>query len=81
MTVTVAASGDYPARVNLLVADVFSNLLGNAIKYGRAGTEVWAGVEDGGDVWRVRVANLGDPIRTSPRMPSSGASVVWPEAA
>jgi signal transduction histidine kinase len=45
-----------------MISDVFENLVSNAIKYGRPGGVIRIDVRDGGDRWRVEVADTGDGI-------------------
>ncbi|MCC6525807.1 MAG: PAS domain S-box protein [Polyangiaceae bacterium] len=52
----------YPARVNPLIADVFANLVSNAIKYGPEGSAIDVSVRDAGESWRVLVADRGPGI-------------------
>jgi PAS domain S-box-containing protein len=61
-SVALELEGEYPARANPMIAEVFSNLLSNAIKYGPAGGKIAIGVRDGGDRWDVSVANRGEGI-------------------
>jgi PAS domain S-box-containing protein len=55
-------SGAYRARAGPMIADVFENLLSNALKYGPAGGAVRIDVRDLGDRWRVSVADSGEGI-------------------
>ncbi|MBI4954244.1 MAG: PAS domain S-box protein [Myxococcales bacterium] len=52
----------YPARVNPLIADVFANLVSNAIKYGPEGGAIDVSVRDADPSWCVRVADRGPGI-------------------
>jgi PAS domain S-box-containing protein len=54
--------GTYPARAHPLVADVFENLLSNALKYGPEGGTVSVDVADAGDAWTVSVTDQGEGI-------------------
>jgi signal transduction histidine kinase len=54
--------GEYPVQANPMIADVFENLVSNAVKYGARGGEVRIGVLDEGERWRVCVADRGEGI-------------------
>jgi PAS domain S-box-containing protein len=60
--IELAGGGAYPARAHPMIADVFSNLVSNALKYGPARGQVTVEVQDAGDRWRVSVADRGDGI-------------------
>lgn len=55
--------GPYPARANPIVAEVFANLLSNALKYGPAGGTIAVQIRDAGDRWDSSVADSGEGIR------------------
>jgi PAS domain S-box-containing protein len=52
----------YAVRASPVIADVFENLLSNALKYGPAGGTIRIDVHDAGDRWRVCVADEGQGI-------------------
>ncbi len=54
--------GEFPALVNPLIYDVFSNLISNAIKYGTDNTDIAVGIVENGSKWRVSVADRGEGI-------------------
>ncbi len=56
------AIGSYPVRANRVVADVFANLVSNAIKYGPRGGTITIAIRDGGERWIVSVADEGPGI-------------------
>jgi len=56
------AQGKFPATVNPLIGDVFSNLISNAIKYGKEKSDVIVGIKQSGFSWRISVANKGEKI-------------------
>jgi PAS domain S-box-containing protein len=60
--VALEAAGEYPVLANPMIADVFENLLSNALKYGPPGGEIRIDVTDEGERWRVRVADRGEGI-------------------
>ncbi|MFV2040365.1 MAG: ATP-binding protein [Candidatus Hydrothermarchaeales archaeon] len=62
MDLKINAAGEYPALVNPLIYDVFSNLLGNAIKYGPENTVVSAKITGSGRDWRIEVSDSGGGI-------------------
>lgn len=62
MILRFVSDGTYPARVSPLIADVFANLVSNAIKYSPEGTAVTVSISDHGDCWRVQVADQGPGI-------------------
>ncbi len=62
MTLKINAAGEYPALVNPLIYDVFSNLLGNAVKYGPENTMVSAKITESGPSWRIEVSDCGEGI-------------------
>ncbi len=51
--------GKFIAKVNPLIADAFSNLISNAIKYGSEKSEVTVKIESKGRMWQISVANAG----------------------
>lgn len=50
------------ARVNLMITDVFLNLISNAIKYSPEGSVVGVEVQDEGDSWVVSIRDQGEGI-------------------
>jgi PAS domain S-box-containing protein len=52
----------FPAQVSPLIADVFANLISNAVKYGPEGSGIEVTVRDEGERWRVVVADRGPGI-------------------
>ncbi|GEJ55981.1 PAS domain-containing sensor histidine kinase [Anaeromyxobacter diazotrophicus] len=60
----------YLTRAHPLIADVFANLISNAVKYGPDQGTVAVGVEDAGDRWHVSVADRGEgvPDADKPRL-------------
>jgi PAS domain S-box-containing protein len=59
--IALDARGEYPILANPMIADVFENLVSNALKYG--GGEIRLGVTDDGERWRVTVADRGEGIK------------------
>ncbi|MCD4703101.1 MAG: HAMP domain-containing histidine kinase [Methanosarcinaceae archaeon] len=62
MTVHFAVSGQYMARINPIVEEVFSNLFSNAIKYSPKGSDIIFDVVDMHDFWKVTVVDSGEGI-------------------
>lgn len=62
MTLRFELDRRYPARVNPLITDVFSNLVSNAIKYSAEGSAIEVSIRDEQDHWRVSVADHGPGI-------------------
>jgi len=62
MTVSFAAERTYPACVSPLIADVFANLVSNAIKYSPEGTTITVSVSDRSNFWCIQVADQGPGI-------------------
>jgi PAS domain S-box-containing protein len=60
--IEIDADGVFSALVNPLIYDVFSNLLGNALKYGSDDSSVVAKISDGGSNWRISIADRGQGI-------------------
>jgi PAS domain S-box-containing protein len=61
--VSFARSGRYPARAHPVIAEVFSNLLGNALKYGLSSDRrIDVAIDDQGDAWKVSVSDRGPGI-------------------
>lgn len=55
--------GEYPASVNPMIGDVFTNLMSNIVKYASSGGKVEIGIDDDGDNWRVYLKDFGPGIR------------------
>ncbi|MBN2488443.1 MAG: PAS domain-containing sensor histidine kinase, partial [Methanosarcinaceae archaeon] len=62
MTLEFEANGEYPARVNPVIEDVFANLLFNAIKYSPKESRIIIDIVDDGEDWRVAITDFGDGI-------------------
>ena len=62
MIMKVYAEGKFPAVVNPLIQNVFSNFINNAIKYSPEKTEIIAGIKDKDDSWLVYVEDRGEGI-------------------
>jgi len=60
--ITLAATGEYPVRANPMIADVFENLVSNALKYGGPNGTIRIDVRDEDDRWRVSIADRGEGI-------------------
>lgn len=61
--VAFAPNGRYPARAHPVIAEVFSNLLGNALKYGLSnGRQIDVAIDDLRDAWKVSIADRGPGI-------------------
>jgi len=60
--IKVKAKGKFPATVNPLIGDVFSNFISNAIKYGKEKSDVIVEIKQSGSNWRISVANKGEKI-------------------
>ncbi|MCG7853362.1 MAG: PAS domain-containing sensor histidine kinase, partial [Methanosarcinaceae archaeon] len=59
MLLEFAAGGSYPANVNPVIEEVFSNLMSNAIKYSPEGSRIIVDILDDGDKWKVMVTDFG----------------------
>ncbi len=53
---------EYPANVNNVIYDVFSNLISNAIKYSPEGSTITTGITDEGENWRIFVEDQGEGV-------------------
>ncbi len=61
--VAFAPRDRYPARANPVIAEVFSNLLGNAIKYGLGGERrIGVAIDDLRDAWKISISDHGPGI-------------------
>lgn len=54
--------GYYPAIANIVLEDVFSNLVSNAVKYSPEGKKIEVGIRDGKDRWEAFVKDWGEGI-------------------
>jgi signal transduction histidine kinase len=63
MKVVFQMGEEHRAMVHPSMEDVFSNLVSNAVKYGRKNTEIVVGIQDAGEDWRVYVKDRGEGIR------------------
>jgi signal transduction histidine kinase len=54
--------GSYPVLANHIIAQVFSNLVSNAIKYGKKEGIIKIKIDDIGDKWKIFVIDQGDGI-------------------
>ncbi|MEZ5336007.1 MAG: ATP-binding protein [Methanolobus sp.] len=52
----------YPADVNPTIEDVFSNLIGNSIKYSPEGTTITVEIKDLEDAWGISITDQGEGI-------------------
>jgi len=64
MKVNVFVDGKFPAVVNPLIQNVFSNFISNAIKYSPEKTEIIVGIKEKGNDWLVYVEDQGEGIPT-----------------
>ena len=62
MKIMVGAKGTFPAVVNPLIQNVFSNLIDNAIKYGPENSEIVVMIKKDGANWKVSVSDKGEGI-------------------
>jgi len=62
MKVRLYAEGKFPAVVNPLIQNVFSNFLSNAIKYSPEKTEIVAGIKKKNEDWLIYVEDRGEGI-------------------
>ena len=60
--IKVPVEGVFKAQANPLIYDVFTNLIGNAIKYGAENSEVVAKIKENGSGWKISVADHGEGI-------------------
>jgi signal transduction histidine kinase len=56
---------EYPADVNPMIGDVFSNIASNAVKYAAEGGRIEVGILDEGDSWRVYLKDFGPGVPDS----------------
>ncbi|MBW6471397.1 MAG: GAF domain-containing protein, partial [Methanosarcinaceae archaeon] len=59
MTIEFLADGEYFAKANTIIEDVFSNLLSNAIKYSPRGSRIIIDIQDADLKWRISVTDFG----------------------
>lgn len=62
MQVEYSVKGEYPARVNPVIEEVFLNLISNAIKYSPEKSRIVVGIEDANDSWLVMVKDHGEGV-------------------
>jgi two-component system phosphate regulon sensor histidine kinase PhoR len=62
LKVIYLSEGEYPADVNPMIGDVFSNLASNAMKYAAGGERIEVGILDEGDSWKVYLKDFGPGI-------------------
>ncbi len=62
MTVGFLPEGSYPVVANPMIADVFANLVGNAVKYAAGGRRLELAILDQGTCWVVQVRDFGQGI-------------------
>jgi signal transduction histidine kinase len=65
LKVVYLPEGEYPADVNPMIGDVFSNIASNAMKYAAEGGKIEVGILDDGDSWRVYLKDFGPGISDS----------------
>ncbi len=53
---------EYPADVNSTIEDVFSNIIGNSIKYSPERTKITINIEDIGYEWEISITDEGEGI-------------------
>jgi signal transduction histidine kinase len=59
MTLEYPDKGSYPAYVNPLIEEAFSNLISNGIKFSPEGSQVVLGIEDEGSSWKITFTDSG----------------------
>lgn len=62
MTLSYLSKRKYPASINKIMGDVFSNLIANAIKYSPKGSNIDVGIRSRGENWLVYVKDSGKGI-------------------
>ncbi|MDA0524130.1 sensor histidine kinase [Methanococcoides alaskense] len=62
MKVVSLFSGNYPAKANIMIEEVFANLFSNSIKYSPEGSTVYVDIFDVGDEWKVQFIDFGEGI-------------------
>ncbi len=62
VVVKVFAEGKFPAVVNPLIQNVFSNFISNAIKYSPEKTDIIVGIKEKGEDWLIYVEDRGEGI-------------------
>ncbi len=64
------ANGEYFAKANTIIEDVFSNLLSNAIKYSPDGSRIIIDIQDADPDWRISVTDhgFGIPDEDKPKL-------------
>ena len=58
---------EYNALINPIIAEVFSNILSNAIKYSPSNSEIDIKVEDEDNNWKILVIDSGEGVQVSDR--------------
>lgn len=58
---------EYNALINPIIAEVFANILSNAIKYSPSNSEIDIKVEDEGSNWKIFVIDSGEGVQVSDR--------------
>ena len=59
MTIEYPIRNSYPADVNPLIEEAFSNLISNAIKFSPDGGRLVLGIEDAGPAWKITFTDFG----------------------
>lgn len=62
MTLEYPDKGSYPAYVNLLIEEAFSNLISNAIKFSPERSRIVLSIEDEGSSWKITFTDSGTGI-------------------
>lgn len=63
MKIELKQEGNYPAKMNTIIEEVFSNLISNSIKYSPEGTTIEVTVTEPEDnMWKVSIADEGEGI-------------------
>lgn len=62
MKISFNPKGSYPADVNNTIEDVFSNIIGNSIKYSPPDTTITVTIEDVVNSWEIAVTDQGEGI-------------------
>jgi PAS domain S-box-containing protein len=60
--IKLSVEGDFLANINPLIYDVFSNLIGNAVKYGPEEGRVEAKIISEGNHWKISITDNGEGI-------------------
>ncbi|RMF88978.1 MAG: PAS domain S-box protein [Methanobacteriota archaeon] len=62
MDLLFRAKGRHPVHANPLIHEVFTNIIGNAVKYGPEGSNVKIRIEDRRSLWRISICDRGPGI-------------------